>query len=148
MTNADRDPTVIQLVTLFTSLLTLVISGLNGYFKTEKGNEQMEAISNDGLDKLIHRVYHFPLFLSAYLFYLGSSVLISTIYPLYALVLIGFIAIACTIFAIMKGINDKLDGSKLSAVFLIGKYPRTPEEMDVLLPRVFSKSESSAFSKE
>ena len=46
LTKADRNPTNLQLITLFTSLLTMVISGLNGYFKTDKAKYQMEAIKS------------------------------------------------------------------------------------------------------
>ena len=125
MTKADRNPTSIQFFTLLTSLLTMVISGLNGYFKTGKAKSQMEAKSNDGLDKLLHKASHLPLFLSGYLFYLGSLVMISTLFPLYTLILISLIALACTIYAILRSIYDKLGkerkGRKLSVSLLKGK---------------------------
>ena len=93
--------------------------------KLGRQNLKWKQKSDDGLDKLLHKASHLPLFLSGYLFYLGSLVMISTLFPLYTLILISLIALACTIYAILRSIYDKLRkdgmGRKLSVVFFKGK---------------------------
>ena len=133
-TKADRNPSTIQLVSLFTSLLTMVISGERGYFSTEDANKRLEAKCNKNLDqlrtpqemsldKLKYRIYHFPLFLSGYLFYLGSLVMISIIFPLYTMIGTCLLALACFVYAIIKSvINEmKITGTQLTYIFFKGK---------------------------
>merc|ERR1711935_907608 len=76
------------------------------------------------MEKLMYRIYHFPLFLSGYLFYLGSLVMITIICPLYPLILICLLALACPIYFIMKSVNPKLNGSgtKLTYTFFKGMF--------------------------
>ena len=68
------------------------MSGLNGYFSTKE--EELD------LDKLVDRITFIPLFLTGYIFYLGSIVLISIIFPLYPAIILALIAILSTFYAI------------------------------------------------
>ena len=67
------------------------MSGLNGYFSTKE--EELD------LDKLVDRITFIPLFLTGYIFYLGSIVLISIIFPLYPAIVLLFVALLSTFYA-------------------------------------------------
>ena len=131
LTKADRNPSTIQLVSLFTSLMTMVISSERGYFSTKEANKRLEAKCNKNLDqpremsldKLKYRLYHFPLFLSGYLFYLGSLVMISTILPLYTMIGTCLLALTCFVYAIIKSVINKMKitGRQLTYIFFKGK---------------------------
>ena len=76
------------------------MSGLNGYFSTKE--EELD------LDKLVDRITFIPLFLTGYIFYLGSIVLISIIFPLYPASALPLVALMSTIYAITLRLLKKL----------------------------------------
>ena len=76
------------------------MSGLNGYFSTKE--EELD------LHKLVDRITFIPLFLTGYIFYLGSIVLISIIFPLYPAVALPLVALLSTFYAITLRLLKKL----------------------------------------
>ena len=116
---------------------------MNWSFSTEEETDWKESDNDDDIDEVVHQISYFPLFFTAYIFYLGSAVQISALYPFYPIFGVFFTIVICSLYGLLRSLHDgqclkcALDKNQIGGLDLEGGggvpilavKPFTPQEV-------------------